>query len=132
MLKNYLMDNELNISAKNYMCEYASKLIQAKIDSEMVKEVTAEEIVSSIKEAVCFEALREVSRSDTSIEKLQEQARVLSEHLTDKNIRALNDKELLRQITELSSSQKNVQPLLQKEDIQKELVKESRHTEISM
>jgi len=132
MLKNYLMDNELNISAKNYMCEYASKLIQAKINSEMVKEVTAEEIVSSIKEAVCFEALREVSRSDTSIEKLQGQARVLSEHLTDKNIRALNDKELLRQITELSSSQKNVQPLLQKEDIQKELVKESRHTEISM
>ncbi len=132
MLKNYLMDNELNISAKNYMCEYASKLIQTKIDNEMVKEVTAEEIVSSIKEAVCLEALREVSRSDTSIEKLQGQARVLSEHLTDKNIRALNDKELLMQFTELSSSQKNVQPLLQKEDIQKELVKESRHAEISM
>ena len=73
-----------------------------------------------------------MSRADTSIEKLQGQSRVLSEHLTDKNIRALNDKELLMQFTELSSSQKNVQPLLQKEDIQKELVKESRHAEISM
>lgn len=132
MLKNYLMDNELNISAKDYMCEYASKLIQTKIDSEMIKEVTAEEIVSSIKEAVCFEALRGVSRSDASIEKLQGQSRILSEHLSDRNIRALNDKALLMQFTDISSSQKNAQPLLQKEDIQKELVKESRQTEISM
>lgn len=132
MLKNYLLDKGLNMSAKKYMCEYASKLIQNKIDNGALKEVTPTEIISSIKQAVCFEALREVSKPDTSIEKLQSQAQVLSEHLVDKNIRALNDKTLMTQFADLSVESKNIQTLLQKEDIQKELSKESRHTEISV
>lgn len=132
MLKNYLLDKGLNMSAKKYMCEYASKLIQNKIDNGTIKEITPEEVVSSIKQSVCFEVLREASKPDVAIEKLQSQAQVLSEHLMDKNIRALNDKTLMTQFTELSVESKNIQPLLQKEDIQKELAKESRHVEISV
>lgn len=122
----------LNMSTKKYMNECASKLIQDKIDNGTIREVTPEEIVSSIKQSVCFEALREVSKTDTPIEKLQSQAQVLSEHLTDKNIRVLNDKTLMIQFTDLPVTQKNVQSLLQREDIQKELLRESRHVEISV
>lgn len=93
MLKNYLLDKGLQVSFQEHMCEYANRLIQDRI--ERGQTITPNEIISSIKQAVCLESLRQVS--DAPIEKLHEQAQILSNRLVDKNIRVLNDKNLMMQ-----------------------------------
>ena len=152
MVQNYLRNNDLEILAKNYMGKYASQLIQNQIDNG--RKITPNEIVSSIKEAVCFEALRTVSSPDESIEKLQERSQFLADKLTDKNIRILNDKEFLRESLTLDIStstgarnlSKSIQDekslddakpqiyatLIQKEDIQKEISREVKSLEVSI
>ena len=118
------------------------------------QEIAPNEIVSSIKEAVCFEALRAVSSLEEPIEKLRETAQFLAERLTDKNIRILNDKEFMREALLLdisvSTHERNfpdskqqekslddAKPqicatLIQKEDIQKEISRDARSFEISV
>lgn len=102
MIKNYILENGLTVKTKDYMNKYASLLVEEKIKQGEIKEVTADGIISSIKEAVSFEVLREsISESKLTSEKIEElkrKAQLLSEKLTNKNVGVLNNKELMNQM----------------------------------
>ena len=100
MIKHYILENDLNIKGSDYMLKYANILIQDKIGQK--QEVTPEMIVSSIKQVVCFEALKEASgelnyeiQTEQSVNDLETKAQVLSDVLSGKNVHVLNDKNFI-------------------------------------
>jgi hypothetical protein len=99
MLNNYLSSHGIEMQSQEHIYKYASILVQKAIDEQNLKEVPTELIESSIKQAVCFEALKQATSNKEltpeSVNILHSKAQILSEKLTDENIRILNNKELM-------------------------------------
>jgi hypothetical protein len=80
---------------------YASMLLHQRMKNLDIREPTIAMIEEGIKQTLCFQALRRADGScELTTEKVTEltaKAAILAEHLTEKNIRALNDKPLMRE-----------------------------------
>lgn len=104
MLDNYLADKGLNIKPESHVYEYASMLVQNKLDGTKSAEASPELIESCIKRAVCFEALKgdhSESLNAKDIEVLHQKSELLASKLTDENIRVLNDTSLMTRANEV-------------------------------
>lgn len=115
MINHYILEHDLNIKRNDYMSKYASLLIQDKIDQK--QEITPEMVVSSIKEVVCFEVLKEAAQklnyeiqTEQSMNDLQAKAQVLANFISDKNAHILNDKTfMIRALKDLSTDSMKIQ-----------------------
>jgi hypothetical protein len=85
----------------NLSSGYASMLLHRQMKDSEVREPTMTMVEDGIKQTLCFQALRKAEGSgELTAEKVAEltiKAAVLAEHITDKNIRALNDKDLMKE-----------------------------------
>jgi len=123
MLDTYISSKGIEIEAKEYINEYASMLVQKIIDEQKLKEVSPKLMESCIKQAVCFETLKQATDqkelTHESVNILHSKAQTLSEKLGDDNIRVLNDKKLMKQANEVlackeiqSLSENNVKQII--------------------
>jgi hypothetical protein len=80
---------------------YASMLLHQRMKNSDIKEPTIAMIEEGIKQTLCFQALRRTDGfRELTAEKVTElaaKAALLAEHITDKNIRALNNKSLMKE-----------------------------------
>jgi hypothetical protein len=81
--------------------EYASIVAHQKISESGLKEPSIEIICDSVKQALCFQALRKaeniVDLSNEKIQQLSAKAKILAEHLNSKNMHILNDKKIMHE-----------------------------------
>jgi hypothetical protein len=80
---------------------YASMLLHQRMKNLDIREPTIAMIEDGIKQTLCFQALRRADGSGEltaqKAEELTTKAAILAEHITDKNIRALNNKPLMKE-----------------------------------
>jgi nucleoside-triphosphatase THEP1 len=100
----YAFGGKHNLNAEfhrgDLTCEYASMIVHGKMQESGLKEPTPEIINESIKEAVCFQALRRAKGEDLSgkeIPELSQRATILAKHITGENIHILTDKNLMKE-----------------------------------
>jgi len=93
--------------------EYASMLVQQKLNSQGLQEATPEIVESAVKQALCFQALKNAYDINTkeltheSVQELHKKAEILANNLTSENIHVLQDKGLMKEVSEkISVSQK--------------------------
>ncbi|MDR2781482.1 MAG: AAA family ATPase [Holosporaceae bacterium] len=99
MLDNYVGSKGIEMDTKEQIYKYASILVQKTVDEQNLKAVSPELLESCIKRAICFEALMQASGkkelTPKMVDILHNRALILSDKLTDNNIRVLNDKSLM-------------------------------------
>jgi len=114
MLDTYISSKGIEIEPKEYINEYASMLVQKIVDEQKIKKISPELLESCIKQALCFETLKQAADqkelTPDVVNILHSKAQALSEKLSDDNIRILNDKELMKQASEVLTS-KEIQSL---------------------
>ncbi|MDR0606285.1 MAG: AAA family ATPase [Bacteroidales bacterium] len=91
--------------------EYASIIAHRKMNASDLKEPSIEIVHDSIREALCFQALKKAENiTDLSKEKIHElaaKAEILSEHLVAKNVHVLNNKKTMHEAFSVISVVKN-------------------------
>jgi nucleoside-triphosphatase THEP1 len=99
MLDNYVGSKGIEMDTKEHIYKYASMLVQKTVDDQNLKEASPKLLETCIRRAVCFEALMQASGKEELTPKmvdiLHSKAQILSDKLTDDNIRVLNDKSLM-------------------------------------
>lgn len=116
MLNNYLFSHGIEIQSQEHIYKYASILVQKEVGEQNLKEVPTDLIESSLKQAVCFEALKNASGNKEltpeAVNILHSKAEILSEKLNDENIRILNNKELMKEANSVISIDSSAPSLL--------------------
>ncbi len=97
----YDLSNSLNKG--QLVSEYASMLVQQKLDSNGLKETKPEIVECVVKQTLCFQTLKNASDVNTKAltpelaQKLHNRASVICGYLTSENIHVLQDKEFMRE-----------------------------------
>ena len=103
MVRDYICFNHLKIENHIGIAEYASMLVE-KQQNKGDRDFSAEITERCIKQALCFEVLKEFCEAGTlsreDIIELNRKAHTLAEHLNDKNIQILNDSALMKEAFE--------------------------------
>jgi len=99
MVKDYIKHCKLDIPFNYEIAEHASMLAD-KHQTDSKEPISAEQANDCIKQALCYEVLKE-SNKDLKIpyttEQLQGKASELSKHIKEENISVLNDKNLMQE-----------------------------------
>jgi hypothetical protein len=92
---------DFGLNKGDLISEYASIIAHQKITASGLKESSTEIVCDSIRQALCFQALRKTENiADLSAEKIRQlsaKAEILSEHLDSKNMHILNDKKIINE-----------------------------------
>jgi hypothetical protein len=91
--------------------EYASMLVQQKLDATGLKEPTFEMTESAVRQALCFKALQNASGTTkptiNEAAQLHVKASILAEHLTKENLHVLNNDKLMKEAAQTVSDKGN-------------------------
>jgi hypothetical protein len=98
----YAYGGEHNLSAAlhkgDLTCEYASMIADQKSKEAGVRDPTIEIVEDSVKQALCFQALKKAEGKELTVEKVAElsgKAAVLAERLSKENMHVLSDRKLM-------------------------------------
>lgn len=99
MVKDYIKHCKLDIPFNYEIAEHAS-MIADKYQTDSKEPISADLANDCIKQALCYEALKESNRdlkTPWTEEQLQGKASALSQHIKEENIDVLNDKNLMQE-----------------------------------
>ena len=99
MVKDYIKHCKLDVPFNYEIAEHAS-MIADRYQTDSKEPVSAEIANNCIKQALCYEALKESNKdlkTPWTEEQLQNKASVLSQHIKEENISVLNDKNLMQE-----------------------------------
>ena len=99
MVKDYIKHCKLDVPFNYEIAEHAS-MIADRYQTDSKEPVSAEIANDCIKQALCYEALKESNKdlkTPWTEEQLQNKASALSQHIKEENISVLNDKNLMQE-----------------------------------
>ena len=99
MVKDYIKHCKLDVPFNYEIAEHAS-MIADRYQTDSKEPVNAEIANNCIKQALCYEALKESNKdlkTPWTEEQLQNKASALSQHIKEENISVLNDKNLIQE-----------------------------------
>lgn len=99
MVKDYIKHCKLDVPFNYEIAEHAS-MIADRYQTDSKEPVSAEIANNCIKQALCYEALKESNKdlkTPWTEEQLQNKASALSQHIKEENISVLNDKNLMQE-----------------------------------
>ena len=99
MVKDYIKHCKLDVPFNYKIAEHASMLAD-KYQTDSKEPISAEIANNCIKQALCYEALKESNKdlkTPYATEQLQGKASELSKHIKEENISILNDKKLMQE-----------------------------------
>ena len=99
MVKDYIKHCKLDVPFNYKIAEHASMLAD-KYQTDSKEPISAEIANNCVKQALCYEALKESNKdlkTPYATEQLQGKASELSKHIKEENISILNDKKLMQE-----------------------------------